>query len=69
MRKMRSLQSSFLLAALAFGPGLAQAESLTVQGRVQDASGNAVNGSAVIFRVQIMAPDASRCVLFDESHT
>ncbi|RYZ97815.1 MAG: hypothetical protein EOP11_21520, partial [Proteobacteria bacterium] len=60
---------NFTLVALTAGGSLAQAQSLTIQGKVTDAAGQAVAGSAVVFRVQILAPDASGCVLFDESHT
>jgi hypothetical protein len=44
------------------------AQSLTIQGKILDGSGNPVSGSATQFRVQILAPNTNRCVLFDETH-
>lgn len=50
-------------------PSLALAQSLTTHGKLVDSGGNPLNGSATIFRVQILSPNANRCVLYDESQT
>ncbi|RYZ95015.1 MAG: hypothetical protein EOP11_25575, partial [Proteobacteria bacterium] len=55
-----------MLAFLA--PNFAQAQSLTIQGRVQNAAGTALNGANTEFRVKILTPNANRCVLFDETY-
>ena len=47
----------------------AYAQSLTVQGRITNAAGQPVVGTAVEFQVQILAPDANRCLLYEEKHT
>jgi hypothetical protein len=47
----------------------AHAESITIQGKVTDSSGQPVNGAATLFRVQILSPDANKCVLYDETQT
>ena len=56
-----------LMHLLSTGPAFAQ--SFTVQGKVVDGSGRPLAGNATKFRVQIITPDANRCVLFDETHT
>ena len=56
-----------LVGAFALLPSIAFAQSITIQGRVVDSGGTPVTGSATEFRVQIMAPNAARCVLYDET--
>ncbi|RZA06520.1 MAG: hypothetical protein EOP11_10160, partial [Proteobacteria bacterium] len=57
------------IAALALlVPGLASAQSLTIQGRVQSSAGAPLNGSNAEFRVKILTPNSNRCVLFDETY-
>ena len=52
-----TLQRLPLLLALALASPAAWAgQSLTIQGRVLDASGNPVNGSSVLFRVKVLTP-------------
>ena len=58
-----------LLASLGLVPSLSLAQSITIQGRVVDSGGTPVTGSGTQFRVQIMAPNAARCVLYDETLT
>jgi hypothetical protein len=61
-----------LLSLLTLGvglPSLARAENITVQGKVTDSSGQPITGATTQFRIQIISPDANRCVLFDETHT
>jgi hypothetical protein len=55
------------LTALALSAASAHASSITVQGRLLNSSGAAVNGTATEFRIQILSPDGNRCVLYDET--
>ena len=65
--------SKIYLLLLAIGlflaPRPAFAQSITIQGRVATAAGVSINGGAVLFRVQIVTPDANLCVLYDETQT
>ncbi|RZA05289.1 MAG: hypothetical protein EOP11_13155, partial [Proteobacteria bacterium] len=69
-KQTKHVRGSFLLLALLCAhasPALAQ--KLTLQGRVTNASGQPINGSATKFRVQILSPDsANHCILYDETH-
>ena len=73
--KLRKSKQNFIFSALSISlaliapPAFAGPQSITVQGKVTDSSGQPINGSAVQFRVKILSTDATRCVLFDETHT
>ena len=69
MRPKPSILFIFLFTAVLLAPLPALAQSLTIQGKVLDGSNNPITGNATQFRVQILAPDASRCVLYDETRT
>jgi hypothetical protein len=65
----RNLKIGVLLLSLSGALPAHAAQSLTIQGKVVDSGGQPVNGLATQFRVQILTPNANRCVLFDETHT
>lgn len=68
--KLCLLRPAALVALVALGlTANARAENLTVQGRVTNPAGQPVEGPLTEFRVQILSPDANRCVLYDETHT
>ena len=69
MRFICKLVWSLLLGVSLAAPNFALAQSITIQGKVADSSGNAVNGASTQFRVQILTPDANKCVLYDETQT
>ncbi|RYZ96704.1 MAG: hypothetical protein EOP11_23080, partial [Proteobacteria bacterium] len=64
-RVAHGLAAVFLFLCAPF----ASAENITIQGKVTDSAGQPISGVATKFRVQIISPDANRCVLFDETHT
>ncbi|RZA06460.1 MAG: hypothetical protein EOP11_10355, partial [Proteobacteria bacterium] len=65
---MPGLGALLIAAALSLCAGSALAQNLTIQGKILDGAGTPITGSSVQFRVQLLAPNTNRCVLFDETH-
>jgi hypothetical protein len=59
--------SIFILALIFASSALAVPLSFTYQGRLTDSGGNAIEGSSVDFKVQILSQDGS-CMLYEETH-
>ena len=70
MRK--ALVSKFYLTLILagfFSSAPSYSQSITIQGRVATSAGAPINGSGVVFRVQIVTPNSNLCVLYDETQT
>ena len=69
MPKCITLRTSFSVLLAVCTPVIAQAQSITIQGRVSNGNGQPVNGSATQFRVKILTPNSNLCTLYDETQT
>ena len=66
----RQLLTVFVLVGFVLPSTLAYGQSsLSLQGRIVQPDGTALEDSAVEFRTQILSPNANECILYDESQT
>ncbi|RZA06951.1 MAG: hypothetical protein EOP11_09015, partial [Proteobacteria bacterium] len=67
---MRIFKKFWLTSSLALlAPAAFASQNVTLQGKLTNASGLAVNGAATQFRVKIITPNSNACVLYDETQT